>query len=168
MARVWLLKRVRLIINAPFGATFKLWTDMPGNTMTLRHTASITAGLYQPELKLPGTIRAHLLQVEVSSWSEVRLYGGSVLARALDGGDWAWLPLPGLPPQLVEWAAIALPIPTPPKSWAETALPIPTPAKTWAETALPLPPRDKGWQDKPIPMQPTPDLPAWIEVPPDA
>ncbi len=150
--RTWLLKRVQLHVQAATTCTFTLRTNLPGGAVVDRvvRDFAATTGREVVDLYLPGDTRAQLVQYSLVSAGLVRLFGGQVWARALDGGDWGWLPLPGLPGQLVEWADIPLPMPAAPKAWADVPLPIPEAPKAWADLALPLPRQPDSFADIPL------------------
>lgn len=150
--RTWLLKRVQLHVQAATACTFTLRTNLPGGEVADRvvRNFAATTGREVVDLYLPGDTQAQLVQYSIVSAGVVRLFGGQVWARALDGGDWDWLPLPGLPGQLVEWTDIALPMPAAPKAWADVALPIPAAPKDWTDLGLPIPPQPKDFADLPL------------------
>lgn len=187
MPRAWLLKRVQLIVDAEAAVDFNFYTDLPGDAMVIRSTKTFTTTATTPRrrvvnLDLPPNVKGRLFQYSLVTAGTVRLYGGFVYARPMDGGDWTWLEIPGLGKQLTTWTDIALPIAAQPKGWSELPLPIPKQPDSWAAIALPIPKTPEGWSDLilPMPKQPdgwgekdlglhtAPDAPNWVELPVDA
>lgn len=143
-SRVYLLRRVSLVCDTTAAGTLKIYTDLPGEALALRHTAVIdtsnTTKRRHVDIRLPGTIRGRLVQLAVETSGTLRLFGGAMEVKALAGGDWAWRAIPGLARELPDWV--------------EQKLPIEAPVA--------------GWQERALPIRETAEVASWVEVPVDA
>lgn len=144
-ARIFLIRRVSLLVDTVGLGTLQVYTDLPGDALALRRSEIFDTGntsRMRPVIITlsGGPALGRLVQIEIAATGVFRLFGGAMEIRALDGGDWGWKAIPGLPGTLGDWAKQKLPI----------------------EGALP------DWQRRKLPIRETPELASWVEAPVDA
>lgn len=183
MQLVTLFAHVEVLLDAPGGATLTFLTDLPGNAMASRGSATIpaTTGRHPYRMTLQGSAKGKLYQVRILpvNGAVVRLYAVKVWARVLgpSPAPWAWYSVPvvetpvewqaiKLPIELTseEWQAVKLPIPVTPEDWSAVHLPIPATSEEWQAVKLPIEPTPDQFEALPLPIKPTPVVPDWVQV----
>lgn len=148
-----LVRIVELTVATTGALTLNVYSDQPGNTMTLRETRTVdtsaTSGRRVARFRLAGTTRGRLFRWELSGFAACRFYDGRVYAK-VGAADWAWY---------------ALPIAPTPEAWAEVNLPIEPTPEGWAEVQLPIAPTSESWIEARLAIPETADLRQWREIP---
>ena len=152
-----LLKYLKVEYSATAPATFELSTDIPGTTVAVRFTQTLTvlnarrvARVVFPDL------RGRRMKLRISGPGVMRLFGASVFARpiGIEGtGQWGWYPLP-VTETLDAYRAAGLPIRETGEAFRAAGLPIKPTSEEWRAAALPIPS--------------TASLPRWVDLAVDA
>jgi hypothetical protein len=165
--RVTLFGAVTVLLDAPQGATLRVYTDMPGDALALRHTATIapTSSRRPVRVKFPGATKGRIWYPEVlpPANGTVRLYGMEVWARVLPG-PWAWYAVPVI--QTGEWQPLKLDIP-PTGDWQPLKLAIPPTPEEWTALPMGIEPTPDNWTAMKFPLKPTPETGEWVSLPMD-
>jgi hypothetical protein len=164
--KVKLFGAVELEYSSTSQGTLRVLSDVPGNAMTQRETATtpIASTRRQIRFRLSGTVKGHMLQL---SWNPgaglSRLYRVRVWARELPTGAWGWYPV-YVPETSDEWQPVQLPVPQTPEEWSAIQLPIPPTPDAWSAIDLPIPATSMEWTPMQLPVKPTPAVPEWVSV----
>lgn len=176
MQLVTLFRFVEVLVDVSSSATLNFLTDLPGDALSVRGTATIpaTTARHPYRLTLNGTAKGKIYQVSITpvGSSIVRLYSGRVWAKVLGPTPtpWQWYTIPVLetpvdwipmklpiPETSDQWQSMKLPIPPTPDDWTAVKLPIPETSDAWQEMKLPIPQTSDAWQEMKLPIPPTPD-----------
>jgi hypothetical protein len=150
--------------------TFQLWTDLPGNVLTLRESKDLaaTSGRQVYEFPLSGATKGRLARAKVlpPSAGRIILYRVGLYVRRLgrQANDWHWI-----------WLNVAgsddqprpLQIPIPPTSdYVQIKAPIPQTGE-YQQIKAPIPPRDDSYRPVKLPIEPSDDAQRWVDLPTD-
>lgn len=169
--KVKLFSKIEVELASTVTGTFRVLTDVPGNTMAQRglniNTPVATRRVISS--RLPYNTQGHLIQASLipNFGGAITLYGVRVWGRELPGGEWQWYPLPVIDTP-IEFSAAQIPIPPTPEEWGGSSLPIPPTPEGWSSAALPIPPTPEGWSAAELPIKPTPAVPEWADLEVDA
>ena len=156
---------------------FEFSTDLPGNTMTVRHGERLTAADEDPlgrrpiNVRFSGTVRGRLFQVKVTPISGIAILRGMKLyARKLDraGGatGWAWHTIP-MEHTGLGWQLIDLPVPPTPDNYSEIHLPVPPTPDNYSLLDLRVPPTPDVYSDFDYPVRRGSATKEWVGLPMD-
>jgi len=170
MELVTLFRFVEVLLDAPGGATLSFLTDLPGNALAVRGSASIpaTTGRHPYRMPLPGWCKGKLYQIKVvpAAGSTMALYELKVYARVLgpQASMWAWHRVPGLIETAPDWQPIKLPIEATSDAWQQVKLPIETTPDAWQQVKIPIEATGDAWNEMKLPVKETPVVPVWVDV----
>ncbi len=165
MEKVAIFGLLDVEMEATGTGSISLSTDMPGNAMAVRETATIAASSWRTlRFRLAGTTKGHSYKLKITPTSgTIRLYAAKIWGRVLPDGAWSWWPVPIIDTP-VEFTPVSLPIPPTPEEWTARALPIPATTEEWTARQLSIPPTPEEWAQVSLPIKPTPIIPEWINV----
>ena len=102
-----LFKRLELWVETDGDTTVEVYTDKPGDDLSVRHTemfdtSDTTTGRRTFRVRLPADVRGKLYRIRVMPSSVMRLHGGRILVKPMSSTRrtaWHWraLPIPETP-----------------------------------------------------------------------
>jgi hypothetical protein len=159
-----LFKIVEVVVDTPGSCRLDFLTDLPGNALAVRATATITAttGRHPYRLVLPGSTKGKLYQLKITPTgtapnTSVAVYGAKVYARQLGPPaiPWAWYAVPGLFPTQDDWSPMKLPIEETSDMFTSMKLPIDPTSDMFTSMKLPIDPTSDVFTEMKLPIEPT-------------